>query len=136
VVILSGLAFAVTPGLILLAMGFSISIFRQDELPTISKDGIAFFYFWILFPLALLAFLALAGISFTAARDLWNLKERGRKLATMSMVLYGLIGLVFLIVRERWSLIAAVCVCTLALSCLIYLLMPMTRRKFDASSPT
>jgi len=136
VAILSGVAFAVTPAIILLSVGFAVSIFKRNELPSIAKDGLAFFYFWILFLLETAAYLTLAGISFTAGRELWNLKDRGRRLANVAMVLYGLLGLVFFVIREKWSLIAGPCTCAFALLYLIYLQLPATRRKFEVSSRT
>jgi hypothetical protein len=131
VTLLSLLAFAVSPAWVFLLVGFLFTIFAKSELPPFS-DQPAFLYACVLIPIALACFMAMAWISFTAALDLWKLRNRGRLLASVSMVLILLLGILYLLIQERWWTLAGVGLCVFSVSFLIYLQVPSIRRRFVA----
>jgi len=101
VTVLSLIAFAVSPVFLVLLGLFLHHIFVESIPPSFSDDTGAFLWlsFWL--PIASACFLTLSWISFKAGLDLWRLKNRGRKLAYISMILFFLLGIVYLLIREN-----------------------------------
>ena len=95
VTVLSLIAFAVSPVFVVLLGIFSYNIFIESITPSFTDDPGAFY--WFCFWLTVACFLTLAWIAFTAGFDLWRLKNRGRKLAYISMIPFLPLGIGFLL---------------------------------------
>lgn len=133
VTVLSFVAFAVSPAFVVLLGFFYSWIFVKSIPPSFTHDTAAFLWlcFWV--PIASACFLILAWISFTVGLDLWRLKNRGRKLASASMILSLLPGIVYLLIPGiSWKLLGAT-VCTLSVFFLAYLRLPSVEQRFDSS---
>jgi hypothetical protein len=135
VTVLSLVAFAASPGLVILMADFFFNIYSKFESPSFGQDPLGSLWLCLFVLLASGSFLTLAWISYTAGLDLWKLKKRGRKLAYISMTLYSLFGIVYLLFRETWSTKLGLGICALSVFFLIYLQLPSIRQKFDSPSP-
>ena len=135
VTVLSLIAFAVSPVFLVLLGLFLHHIFVESIPPSFSDDTGAFLWlsFWL--PIASACFLTLSWISFKAGLDLWRLKNRGRKLAYISMILFFLLGIVYLLIRETCWTVLGVGICTLSAFFFVYLQAPSIRRRFDSPPP-
>ena len=97
-----------------------------------SKDLRAFLWpcFWV--SIASGCFLTLTWITFIAGLDLWKLRDRGRKLAYISMIPFLIVGVGFLLSSyNRWR-VAGVVLCLFAGFFLIYLQRPFITKIFAA----
>ena len=95
VTVRSLIAFAVSPVFLVLLGIFFYNIFTESIPPSFSDDTGAFYWFCFWPTVASACFLTRAWITFTAGLDLWRLKNRGRKLAYISMISSCRAGLVF-----------------------------------------
>jgi hypothetical protein len=111
---LSLLAFAASPGLVFLMGIFSFEIYTKNEPPPLAENPLGFLWLCLFLLLFSASFPTLAWISYTAGLDLWRLKNRGRKLAYISMILFFLLGIVYLLIRETWWTVLGVGICTLS----------------------
>jgi hypothetical protein len=77
--------------------------------------------------------ITLAGIAFTAAIDLWRMRNRGRKLTITSMILILPIAILFALQSNEyeWDIkIASVGICIVSSASLLYLFLPKVRIVF------
>jgi uncharacterized membrane protein (DUF2068 family) len=118
-----------------LLRGFLVSLYKTNEWPPVTKATGEFV--WVCSWLALFSagFLALAFISFVAGLDLWKLKNRGRNLASVSMILLLLPGIVFLLLREELATWEGAAICAFSVFSLVYLQLPSIRRSFVPPPP-
>jgi hypothetical protein len=135
VTVLSLIAFAASPGVVVLMAIFFFNIYTRNEPPSIAENPLGFLWLCLALLFAVVGFPTLAWISYTAGIDLCRLKNRGRKLASVSMILYFLLGIVYLLFRETWSTKLGLGICTLSVFFLIYLQLPSIRQRFDSPSP-
>src|SRR6266436_4790430 len=92
------LAFAVSPVFLVLPRDFFLQHFHRASMPpSFSDDTGAFNWFCFWLTVASACFLTLAWIAFSASLDLWRLKNRGRNLATISMIPFLPPGIGFLL---------------------------------------
>ena len=138
VTVLSLVAFAASPfSLAILGRLCYLTITSNYELAPSSAGPDVFIRFWVLSTLGFFSLLALSWISLRAGLDLWRLKNRGRLLALVSMILYFLVGMLFLLAgllgRDKWFTSIGALICSFSLFHFVYLLLPSTRRKFEAS---
>jgi len=133
VTILSLLAFAGSPGLIVLMGKFFFNIYTINEPPSFAKDPLGTLWLCLFVLLAVVSFLTLAWISYIAGLDLWRLKNRGRKLAYISMILFFLVGILYLLIRETWWTVLGTGICTLSAIFFVYLQLPSIRQRFNSS---
>jgi hypothetical protein len=131
VTLLSLMAFAACSCLLFLLGDFVFTILTRNELPSLS-DGLALSSICVLLLVEAACFLVLAWISFTAALDLWKLRERGRLLARASMALALLLGLPLLLIREKSWILTGAGLCVFGVSFIIYLQVPAMQRSFAA----
>jgi len=134
VTVLSFMAFAASPTLVVLMGGFFFTILTEDVLPSVRPDPVEFVMFWTFLALTAAAFLAIAWISFRAGLDLWKMANRGRRLASVSMVLLLLLGIVYFLIGEFWSTVAGSSICAVSVFFSVYLQLPSIRRRFEAAS--
>jgi hypothetical protein len=135
VTILSLTAFAVSPMfVIVLGRAFSV-IHTKSELPSVVEDLIPFVYLCALLLLSSACFLTLAWISFTAGLDLWRMNERGRYLASFSMILFLLVGIINLLMNDIWSTLSGVGLCIFGVVFFAYLQVPSIRQRFRRPPP-
>ena len=134
VTILSLTAFAVAPALVALLGAFLVSIHKTNEWPSVTKATGKFVWVGSWLALFSAGFLALAYISFVAGLDLWRLKNRGRNLASVSMILLLLPGIVFLLLRETLATWEGAAICAFSVVSLVYLQLPSIRRRFELPS--
>ncbi len=134
VTLLSLIAFAVSPVLVFVLGGFLVSVYKTNEWPSVTKATGEFVWVcsWLAFFSA--SFLGLAYISFVAGLDLWKLKNRGRNLASVSMILLLLPGIVFLLFRETLATWEGAAICAFSVVSLVYLQRPSIRRRFELPS--
>ncbi len=133
--VLSLIAFAASPGLVILMGLYFFEIYTIYEPPSFAEDPLGSLWLCLFLILALVSFLTLTWISYTAGLDLWRLKNRGRKLAYISMILFFLLGIVYLLIRETWWTMLGVGICALSGFFFIYLRIPSIRQRFDSSPP-
>jgi hypothetical protein len=135
VTVLSLIAFAVSPVFIVLLGLFLFKLYTEGETPTLRQDPAAFV--WLCFWQAIVSacFLTLAWISYTAGVDLWRLKDRGRKLAYVSMIPYLPLGIGFLLSSDIWRKMLGLAFCAFGGFFLVYLRRPTTAQFFAALPP-
>ena len=102
VTVLSLIAFVVSPGFLVLLGLFLHHIFVESIPPSFSDDTGAFDWFCFWLTVAAACFLMLGWITFTAGIDLWRLKNRGRKLAYISMIPFLPLGIGFFLSSDIW----------------------------------
>jgi hypothetical protein len=121
VTVLSFFAFAVSPLFLVLLGFFFYSIFVESIPPSFPEEpeGFVWLCFWLTIVTA--CFLTLAWITFTAGLDLWRLKDRGRKLAYVSMIPYLPLGIGFLLSSDTWRKMLGAALCAFGGFLMIYL---------------
>jgi len=134
VTILSLTAFATSLALVVLLGAFLVSVYRNNEWPSVTKATGEFVWVCSWLSLFSASFLGLAYISFIAGLDLWKLKNRGRNLASVSMILLLLPGVLFLLLRETLATWEGAAICAFSVVSLVYLQLPSIRRRFELSS--
>jgi hypothetical protein len=107
------MAFAVSPLFVVLLGIFFYNIFIESITPSFTDDPGAFCWFCFWLTVASACFLTLAWIIFTAGLDLWRLKNRGRKLAYISMIPFLPLGIGFLLASDIWRKMLGAGFCTL-----------------------
>jgi hypothetical protein len=135
VTVLSLIAFAVSPGFIVLLGFFFYNIFKESIPPSLSDDTGAFYWFCFWLTVASACFLALAWIAFTAGLDLWRLKNRGRKLAYISIIPFLPLGIGFLLSSDIWRKMLGAGFCTFGAFFLVYLQRPTILQSFAPPPP-
>jgi hypothetical protein len=131
VTILSFMAFAAALAIVVLMGTFFLSIFTVNEFPSAAKQTGEFVLVCVWLSLFSVSFLALAWISFVAGQDLGRLKNRGRRLASVSMILFLFPGIACFFVRSFWWTWTGISICMLCAFSLAYLQLPSTRRRFE-----
>jgi hypothetical protein len=131
VTLLSLIAFASSPILVLVLAFFFFNIYARNETPSFGQNpgGFIFLAVWEL--ILSICFFLLACLSYLAGRDLWNLREHGRHLALFSMPLFLLIGGIATAAEEAWWRMSGTAICILSVFFFIYLLLPSVRGKFS-----
>jgi hypothetical protein len=135
VTILSLVAFVASPMcIVLLSLSFYL-VFISSTHPLFPEDLAG--WVWLCFWLTLISTgsLTLAWIAFTAGVELWGMKSRGRKLASASMILFFLFGIVNLLIRETWWTVLGVGICSLSAFFFVYLQLPAISQRFNSSPP-
>jgi hypothetical protein len=135
VTILSLIAFVASPVCIVL-LGLSFySIFISNTRPLLPEDlaGWVWLCFWL--TLITACSFTLAWIAFAAGVELWRMKSRGRRLASASMILFFLLGIVYLLFRETWWTVLGVGICCLSAFFFVYLQLPSINQSFNSSPP-
>jgi hypothetical protein len=132
---LSLIAFAVSPGFVVLLGLFFYEILIEGLHPLLPGDHAGFLWlcFWLTVVTA--CFLTLAWISFTAGLDLWRLKDRGRKLAYISTIPFVPLGIGFLLSSDIWYKMPGAVFCAYGGFFLIYLRRPSILRSFAPPPP-
>jgi hypothetical protein len=128
ILVLGAVAILLGPCLVLLCVMFVRNLITGSELPT--RSSTEFSVALTVLGLFISAFLALGYISFVAGMDLLKLRERGRKLASIAMVLWLLIcGLIAFV---TWGVLnlSILLVAAAALFFFIYLQLRRTRSLF------
>jgi hypothetical protein len=135
VTVLSLIAFALSPVLIVLLGLFFYEILIEGLHPLLPEDhaGFVWLCFWLTVVTA--CFLTLAWISFTAGFDLWRLKDRGRKLAYISTIPFVPLGIGFLLSPNIGYKMLGAAFCAYAGFFLIYLRKPTIQQKFAPPRP-
>ena len=132
--VLSIIAFVVCPFLITLAIRLVSNIFSDSEMPP--RWSADFISTAIVLALFCGSFFLLSFVSIVAGRDLWKLRNRGRKLASVSMVLWLLLGAVLVAigwqVREVPTLVFGGSLSLVAALFLVYLQLRAVRGKFTS----
>jgi hypothetical protein len=130
VTLLSLIAFAFSPILILVLAFFFLNIYARNETPSFGQNpgGFVFLAVWEL--ILSICFFLLAWLSYLAGRDLWKLRERGRHLALFSMPLFLVIGGLATANGNGWWTATGTTICILSVFFFIYLLLPSVRGKF------
>ena len=133
--VLSLMAFAASPVIVaLMGIQFFI-ILTQDVLPSVKPDPVDFVTFWTFLALVGASFLVLAWISVRAGLDLWKMANRGRRLASISMLLLLLPGVVYIFLGDIWFTVLGSSICAVSIFFFVYLQLPSVRRRFQAASP-
>jgi hypothetical protein len=126
------MAFAMCPFLSAVGIAAIQQLVSTSELPP--RSSLDFVVIVLLLVLFLGSFLLFSFISAVAGRDLWKLRNRGRRLATLSMVLWVLAGILMAILgwnpMDLRLLVGAAGVCVLGSGFLIYLQLPSARSRF------
>jgi hypothetical protein len=133
--VLSLIAFAVSPVFVVLLGICFYKIFTESIQPSFTDDTGAFYWFCFWLTVASACFLALAWITFTAGLDLWRLKNRGRKLAYISMIPFLPLGIGFLLSSDIWRKMLGAGFCRFGGFFLVYLQRPTILRSFAPSPP-
>jgi hypothetical protein len=131
ITLLSLIAFASSPVLILVLAFFFFNIYARNEPPSFRQNpgGFVFLAVWEL--ILSICFVLMAWLSYVAGRDLWNLKERGRHLALFSMPLFLLIGGITTAAEDAWWKMTGTAICLLSIFFFIYLMLPSVRGRFS-----
>jgi hypothetical protein len=135
VTVLSLLAFAVSPVFIVLLGVFFFNLYTEGTAPSFSQDPGAFVWLCFWMTIVSACFLTLAWISYTAGHDLWRLKDRGRKLAYVSMIPYLPLGIGFLLSSDIWRKIVGLALLAFGGFFLMYLRKPTTAQIFAPLPP-
>jgi hypothetical protein len=130
VTILSLVAFAAALAISVFA-GAVLFILAESQKPSAANDPGMLLYAWLFLLVLSAALLALAWTSFRAGLDLWNLRNRGRQLASVSMILFLLPGIGYLLLRDNWSTWAGIAICVLSVFFFTYLQLPLIRGRFE-----
>jgi hypothetical protein len=113
---------------------FFLRDYTKNEPLSFAEDPLGSLWLCLFLILASASFLTLAWISHTTGLELWRLKNRGRMLASVSMILFLLPGIVYLLIPGiRWTILG-VAVCTFSVFFFAYLQVPSIRRRFDSPS--
>jgi hypothetical protein len=132
---LSLIAFATSPAFIVLLGVFFFNLYTEGVTPSFSQDPGAFVWLFFWQTIVSACFLMLSWISYTAGLDLWRLKDRGRKLAYVSMIPYLPLGIGFLLSSDIWRKILGLAFLTLGGFFLMYLRKPATAEIFAPLPP-
>ena len=135
VTVLSLIAFAVSPVFLVLLAIFFYNIFTESIPPSFSDDTGAFYWLCFWPTVASACFLTRAWTAFTEGLDLWRLKNRGRKLAYISMVSFLPRGIGFLLPSDIWRKMRGAAFCTLGGFFLTYLQRPGILQNFAPPPP-
>ena len=109
---------------------FFFEIYTKNEPPSFVEDLLGSLWLCLFLFIASGSFLALSRISYKAGFDLWRWKNRGRKPAYIAMMLFSLLGILFLLVRETpWTLLG-LGICTPSVFFLVYLQLPSVLQTF------
>jgi hypothetical protein len=135
VTVLSLLAFAASPVFIVLLGVFFFNLYTEGVTPSFGQDPGAFVWLCFWQTIVSACFLTLAWISYNAGLDLWRLKDRGRKLAYVSMIPYVPLGIGFLLSSDIWRKILGLAFLTFGGFFLMYLRRPTTTQIFAPPSP-
>src|SRR5712691_12161608 len=120
VTVLSLVAFAASPGFIILLVGSFYVLHTKSEIPSAAEEPATFLWFCLWMLLLSTCFLTLAWIAFTVGLDLWRLQSRGRSVAWVSMMLFLLLGIIYLLISGIWRLVG-VAACAFSIFFLVYL---------------
>jgi hypothetical protein len=129
------MAFAVSPLFAVLLGIFFYNIFMESITPSFTDDRGAFYWFCFWLTLVTACSLTLAWIAFTAGFDLWRLKNRGRKLAYISMIPFLPLGIGFLLSSDIWREMLGAAFCTFGGFFLVYLQRPTILQTFAPPPP-
>jgi hypothetical protein len=135
VTILSLISFAASPVFIVLLGVFFFNLYTEGVMPSFNQDTGAFVWLCFWQTIVSACFLTLAWISYTAGHDLWRLKDRGRKLAYVSMIPYLPLGIGFLLSSDIRRKILGLAFLTFGVLFLTYLRRATTAQIF-ASPPS
>jgi hypothetical protein len=135
VTVLSLLAFAASPVFIVLLGVFFFNLYTEGTTPSYSQDPGAFVWLCFWQTIVSACFLTLAWISYSAGLDLWRLKDRGRKLAYVSMIPYLPLGIGFLLSSDIWRKTLGLAFLTFGGFFLMYLRRPTTAQIFAPLPP-
>jgi amino acid permease len=136
--VLSVIAFAIGPGLVVLGVALLGELVLWKHMPALSSSD--FPIVALLLGLFASSFLALGLIAIVAGRDFLELRERGRKISSLFTALWIPVCMALAIVgwnlRDQYFLMAAAVMGAFALFFLTYLQLRTTRSQFAKYSIT